>query len=78
MNQTQQLLKNLQREIILTLGVTKTKQSESRFDMLFDLANCIASNRKKDCFACNKEGRIWCGELSRWNDISDKELRRKS
>lgn len=76
MNQNQQVLKNLKRSLILTLGLTQSQRNETRFEKLFEVADCIMSTNKNKCNLC-KLNMVQCSDLTRWNDITDEELMRK-
>jgi hypothetical protein len=77
MNKNQQILKNLKREVgYLAISNNDNSQKTRRINELFDIADCTLSTKKHNCDTCKKL--FYCSLLTQWNDISEKELIRKS
>jgi hypothetical protein len=76
MNKNQQLLLNLEKEIQYIANSNNTEyQKKSCIKDWFQLARCTMSS-KPHCEVCVRVAS--CGRLTMWNDITDKELLRKS
>jgi len=71
MNKHQQILRNLHREVARKIRIGANGQE---IQQLFVLAECAMGNNPK-CGKCHNV--FTCGELTCWNDITDKELMRK-
>lgn len=72
MNQKKQILLNLQREIEAITGETSPE-----IEKWWSIAGCAISSPKYE--KCEKCQHLFkCSRLSHWNDISHKELLRKS
>jgi hypothetical protein len=78
MNKAQQTLRNLQREVqYLATSNNDDSNKTRRIKDLFDTAICSAGSEKsKKCDGCKKL--FTCCDLTMWNDITTKELLRKS
>ena len=71
MNKHQQILRNLHREVARKIRIGA---HDNDISILFTLAECAMGSKPK-CDSCNHT--FTCGELTCWNDITDKELLRK-
>lgn len=78
MNKTQQLLRNLRREILyLATSANDNSNKTRRITELFEVAECASKSSKQgNCMTCTRA--FSCANMTRWNNISDKELARKS